>query len=279
MTERIKRPVFEVSVIAIMIFQVAALFARSMLELSLMDDGYSRAVAEDLSYLVVPPILLLLMFPYLKRCKEPLLSLFRRNDLTVRLVVFAVLLGLSLRLTYWATLTVLIALGVVRNPDPDAMVGPILGFQCPPPGILLLSIVVMAVLIPVIEEVVNRGFILHRLLPMGRVVSVAATAILFAVLHKPGTYPVAFVVGVILAIQTLNFRSLWGAVIAHAAFNAAAVLDWECFRIVWNPPVSDPALIRLAAFSAPVALLSISLAVLLASEKAAGAAKCPGGKN
>lgn len=82
------RPVFGVSVIAIMIFQVAALFARSMLELSLMDDGYSRAIAEDLSYLVVPPILLVLMFPYLKRCKDPLLSLFRRADLTLRLVVF-----------------------------------------------------------------------------------------------------------------------------------------------------------------------------------------------
>lgn len=279
MTKRIERPVFQVSVIAIMIFQVAALFARSMLELSLMDDGWSRAVAEDLSYLAVPPILLLLMFPYLKRCQGPLLSLFRRSDLTVRLAVFSVLLGLSLRLAYWATLTVLMAFGVVGNADPDAIIGPILGFQCPPPAVLLLSIVVMAVLVPVIEEIVNRGFILHRLLPRGRAVAVTATAVLFAVLHKPGTYPVAFVVGVILAIQTLNFRSLWGAVIAHAAFNAAAILDWECFRIVWNPPVSDPALVRLAALSAPVALLSLSLAVLLASEKAAGAAKCPGGKD
>lgn len=279
MTEQTKRPVFEVSIVAIMIFQVAALFARSMLELSLVDEGHSSAVAGDLSYLVVPPILLVLMFPYLKRCKDSLLSLFRRADLTVRLVVFSVLLGLMLRLAYWATLTLLIAFGVVRNPDPNAIVGPIVGFECPPVAVFLLSILVTAILVPPVEEVLNRGFILHRLLPRGRLTSIAVAAVLFAAMHKPGTWPVALAIGAILALQTLNFGTLWAPVIAHATFNAAAVVDWECFRIIWNPPAADPALLDIAAVSVPVAVLALLLAILLVGKRAAGAAKHPGGRN
>lgn len=279
MTEQMKRPVFEVSIAAIMIFQVAALFARSMLELSLMDEGYSRAIAEDLSYLVVPPLLLVLMFPYLKRCRRSLLSLFRGADLTVRLVVVSVLLGLSLRLAWWATLTLLIAVGVVRSPDPDAIVGPIVGFECPPAAIFLLSMLVTAILVPPVEEVVNRGFLLHRLLPRGRLMSIAVTAVLFAAMHKPGTWPVALAIGVILALQALNFGTLWAPVVAHATFNAAAVVDWECFRIIWNPPASDPALMSIAAVSFPVAVLALWMAILLVGKRAAGAAKHPGGRN
>ena len=69
MPQPIARPVFQVSIVAIMLFQVAALFTRSRLELSLVAGGVQEAVAKDLSYLVVPPILLVLMFPYLKRSK------------------------------------------------------------------------------------------------------------------------------------------------------------------------------------------------------------------
>ncbi len=264
------RPVFGVSVIAIMIFQVAALFARSMLELSLMDDGYSRAIAEDLSYLVVPPILLVLMFPYLKRCKDPLLSLFRRADLTLRLVVFSVLLGLTLRLTYWATLTVLIWLGVVGGNDPAASTGPIFGFGCPELPVLLLSLGVMALMVPLMEEVIHRAFIVHALLPKGFLVSIIVSALLFALMHKPSTYAVSFFAGVFFAIQLLNYRTLWASMITHATFNAAAVLDWDCLILVWNPPASDPAFSAIATISIPVALAGLVFAALLVSKKAAG---------
>src|SRR3546814_17945170 len=98
----------------------------------------------------------------------------------------------------------------------------------------------MAFLIPIMEEVIHRGFILHALLPRGLSISILLSALLFALLHPPVSYVFAFLTGVLLAVQTLNYGTLWAAVISHAGYNAAAVFDWECFQIVWSPPASDP---------------------------------------
>ena len=45
----------------------AALFARAYLQIILRESGYDKLYAADLSYLVVPPILTLLLFPVLKQ--------------------------------------------------------------------------------------------------------------------------------------------------------------------------------------------------------------------
>lgn len=275
MPQSIARPVFQVSIVAIMLFQVAALFARSMLELSLVADGTQEAVAKDLSYLVVPPILLMLMFPYLKRYKTQLLRLFRLSALTWRVVLLSLLLGVTLRLTYWSVLTVLMRFGIMANADPNAIVGPLIGFDCPSPPVLILSLSVMAVFIPVIEEAVNRGFVLHALLPKGVVFSIGVSALLFAAMHRPSSYLTVFLVGVLFAIQALNYRALWGPIFAHAAYNAAGILDWECFQIIWNPSTSDPQLTTLSMVAAPVAVLGACLAVYIVTRKAAGAPEAP----
>ena len=271
MPQSIARPVFQVSVAAIMLFQVAALFARSRLELSLVRQGTREAVAKDLSYLVVVPILLVLMFPYLKRCKAQLLSLLRPSALTLRLVLMSLLLGLTLRLIYWSVLTVLVRIGHAANNGPNAIVGPLIGFECPSASIVLLSLGVMAILVPVVEEAINRGFILHALLPRGLILSIGLSAAFFALMHPPGTWLTAFVIGVLLAVQTLNTGTLWAAAIAHASYNAAAVLDWDCFRIVWNPPPSDPKLAIALFVAVPVIVLGACLAIYIVSRKTAGA--------
>lgn len=253
------RPAFEVSITAIMTFQVAALFARSALEPALVDYGYGEAAAGDLSYLVVPPILLPLMYPYLARCRVSLRALLHPTELTMRVVLSGVALGLTLRALRWSTLTLLIWLGVLGNQDPNTIAGPLLGFDCPPATFLLLSFAVMALLIPVIEEVVNRGFILHALLPRGKIPAVALSAVLFAAMHAPSSYAITFAVGIVFAVQTLNFRTLWAPIVAHATYNAAAIIDWECFRIVWNPPQSDPVLEKLGMLSTAVTVIGALL--------------------
>ncbi|MGH6914263.1 MAG: lysostaphin resistance A-like protein [Geminicoccales bacterium] len=271
MPQSIARPVFQVSVAAIMLFQVAALFARSRLELSLIEDGMREAVAHDLSYLVVPLILGALMFPYLNRYKAQVLDLLRPSALTWRLVLLSLLLGLTLRIIRWGVLTLLIRTGALTNDDPTAIVGPIFGFDCPSPPVLLLSLGVTAFLIPIIEEVISRGFILHALLPRGLAISIGISALLFALVHPPGTYISAFMVGGLLAIQTLNQGTLWAAVVAHATYNAAAVLDWKCFQLVWNPPASDPQLATLSMIAAPVVIAGAWLACFIVTRRPAGA--------
>ncbi|HEX5766410.1 MAG TPA: type II CAAX endopeptidase family protein [Woeseiaceae bacterium] len=264
------RPVFRVSVLAIMLFQVCALFARSALDISLVKRGMDRAIANDVSYLVVPPILAAFMYPYLRRHWTSLRSLFRPKALTLRLFMLAVILGLLLRVTYWALLTVLIWAGVIGNDDPDAVIGPLLGFDCPPLPVLALSVLTMSLMIPLVEEIINRGFLLHALLPRGVVASVLLSAFLFALAHQPGTYVAAFAAGILLAVQTLNSQSLWPSLITHSTYNLAAIVDWECFQIIWNPTMSDQTLITITKVAAPVAVGGIVLCCWLVCKKAIG---------
>jgi len=271
MTAVTGRPFFRVSILAIMLFQVCALFTRSALDLFFVSIGNDRSVAGDLSYLVVPPVLVALSYPYLRRNKQALASLFKPCQLTLRLCCLSLLLGFLMRVTYWATLTVLMWMGLLKNDDPGAIVGPVLGFSCPPLLALCLSFFVMAFLVPIVEEVINRGFLLHALLPKGIVVALGVSACLFAVVHRLDSYPVAFIVGLFLGVQALNSRTLWAPVLAHAAYNATAILDWDCFQIVWNPPETDPGLAALTRVAAPIAILGTLICCLLVSKKAIGA--------
>ena len=267
-------PVFRVSVTVVVLFQVAALFARSLLDLSLQGTGMDRAIANDLSFLVVPPILLVLMFPYVRRCRDSLRELFSPQRLTPAVVVCSVVLGLTLRLMWWASTTFLVGIGLVHSDDPNAVAGPFVGFDCPPLSELALSLFVMSGLIPLFEEVVHRGYVLHALLPRGKVAAVIISAIIFGLMHR-FPYGTAFVVGVLLAVQTLNYRALWGPIIAHATYNAAAIFDWDCFRIIWNPTSPDPIMESLTWLSVPVAAGCALLATVLATRKWPGTLVAP----
>ena len=271
MTAGASTPVFRVSILAILLFQICALFARAALELFLVSNGSDRSVANDLSYLVVPPILIALLYPYLRQHKNALASLFQPCQLTFRLCCLSILLGFLMRVTYWATLTVLMWMGLIKNDDPGAVVGPVLGFDCPPLLVLCLSFIVMAFLVPLVEEVINRGFLLHALLPRGTVVSVGLSACLFAVVHRPDSYIVALAVGLFLGVQVLNSRTLWAPLLTHAAYNASATFDWDCFRIIWNPPEADPGLVAVTRVAAPTAILGALICCFLVSRKAIGA--------
>jgi membrane protease YdiL (CAAX protease family) len=271
MTASKDRPGIRVSILAIMIFQICALFARSILDLTLVRKGIDRSVSNDLSYLVVPPILALLLCPYLRQHKDALLGLLRVSHLTFRVAAFSIVLGLLMRLTYWALLTVLMWTGLVGNDDPDAIVGPILGFGCPPLPVLMFSLVTMSLLVPIVEEVVNRGLLLHALLNRGTIAAVIISALLFTLMHKPGSYAVAFTIGLFLAVQALNSRALWAPLLTHGAYNFAATIHWDCFQIVWNPPVLDQTLATAAYVAAPVALTGVLLCCWLVSKRAIGA--------
>jgi membrane protease YdiL (CAAX protease family) len=254
-----------------MLFQVCALFARGALELFLVSNGSDRSVANDLSYLVVPPILAALLYPYLRRHWHALASLFQPCRLTLRLCGLSLLLGFLMRVTYWAITTVLMWLGLIKSDDPGAIVGPVLGFDCPPLPVLGLGIFVMAFLVPVVEEVINRGFLLHALLPKGAAMSVGLSACLFAVMHRTDTHLVALVAGLFLGVQALNSRTLWAPLLAHAAYNASATFHWDCFQIIWNPPEADPGLAAVTRVAAPAALLGTLICCFLVSKKAIGA--------
>ena len=275
MTKLASQAILRAPIVTIMLFQVAALLARAYLQTRLIAGGEPKPNAHDLSYLIVPPILMILMLPILRQHGAFLLTLLRRQDLTMRLVVWSVILGITLRLTYWGGLVSLVSFGVLHNSDPAAVVGPVISFACPEPGGLALSLLVVSFLTPIVEEVLNRGLILHTLLHHPKLYAVVLSSTLFAIMHHPQAIFVAFLIGLFLAVQVINCKTLWAALVTHATYNAVSVLDWECISTQWNPIATTSSMIATGLIATVLAIVGITFSIYLVTSTDIGALTRP----
>ena len=95
------------------------------------------------------------------------------------------------------------------------------------PGVgILLTLQALAVVTPLSEEVLFRGFVLRGLLPsIGAGPAVVASALLFSVLHlEPPVMIPIFVTGLALGLLYVRTGSVWPCIAAHAGQNALALL-------------------------------------------------------
>ena len=95
------------------------------------------------------------------------------------------------------------------------------------PGIgILLTLQALAVVTPVSEEVLFRGFVLRGLLPsIGAGPAVVASALLFSVLHlEPRVMIPIFITGLALGLLYVRTGSVWPCIAAHAGQNTLALL-------------------------------------------------------
>ncbi|WP_018954178.1 CPBP family intramembrane glutamic endopeptidase [Thioalkalivibrio sulfidiphilus] len=94
----------------------------------------------------------------------------------------------------------------------------------------LLNLVSLVVLAPLIEEILFRGYLLHRLAQKwGLWVGVVVSSALFGAVH-PDTLAAA-VTGFGLALLYLKTRTLWAPILAHALYNLL-VWFWELHGVV-----------------------------------------------
>lgn len=227
--------------IGLLAVQALALLLRGALQLQLGERGVDDRPAMDLSYLVVPLIMALYLTPNWRGHAAFLRGQFALRALTLRLVLIAVAVGFLLRLAAWGSF---LAVGAVRafaahadaNTNADAVAAVYrYGFSCPPPVTLVVYVAVMAVIVPLVEEAVNRGFLLQRLLPWSRPGAMFLSSLAFAVFHAPAAMTHAFVTGLLLALLALRSASLWPPTIAHASFNGLIAVDWLCLQQTWLP--------------------------------------------
>ncbi|MGH8221704.1 MAG: lysostaphin resistance A-like protein [Woeseiaceae bacterium] len=262
-------------IVAILIFETAALIVRSFWQVELRESGYETNLAEDISYLIVPPILAILFIPLLRVHGKWLLHKFALAGLTWRVVFIGAALGITLRLGFWGGLIAGGSFGLLTNDSPNAVVGPTLSWDCPPRAQILLAIAMSVVTIPVIEEVINRGFLLEGLKSRGRLVAIVGSSALFAVFHNPQAILLAFCVGIFLATATLNSGTLWISTIGHASCNLVAFLDWRCMRGQWNPTDVTPVSMGIGAMATGLLIVCLALAALLVSRQIIGARMLP----
>jgi len=98
------------------------------------------------------------------------------------------------------------------------------------PFIAFLS---LNIAVPVIEEVVFRGYMLRRLkeMKLNTAVALIIQAIVFMLVHLDGVAMVySLPLGIIFGIIYLWFGSIWASIAAHIAFNSFS----DLFAIVFN---------------------------------------------
>ena len=95
-----------------------------------------------------------------------------------------------------------------------------------PGGLAILSIVALAVVTPVAEEVFFRGFVLRGLVNRwGVVPGIFLSSVIFAALHfQPGVIFPVFVTGVLLGTLYWQTGSIWPGIGVHAAQNLIATV-------------------------------------------------------
>ncbi|MCH9693043.1 MAG: CPBP family intramembrane metalloprotease [Gammaproteobacteria bacterium] len=218
---------------------IAALVVRSWLLVALRDRGIPSTTATDLSYLVVPVILLLLLCPLWPTDKNYVASLFQRQHLSSRIVLRAILVGILLRVVAWCELIASVSFGRYVNTDANAIVGPSFGFDCPATELLLLGVLVMVLLVPIIEEIIHRGVVMGALDQCAPVLAVLTSALVFMAFHRPDSWAFAAFAGIVFGTLFWATGSLWSSVVAHATVNGLIQFDWRCLSGHWNPAIDS----------------------------------------
>ena len=243
---------------AVLLALLATLSLRSWLQLRLLRDGTAPEYAADLSYLLVMPVFVILVVPALLADRA---ELRRRLALPApRSIFVALAIGLLLRLAWWMQTISGVALGLYRADVAEPATPLKLQFACPPPGDTALALFVTALLVPLVEELVHRGYVQTALHARGAPVAIGLSAAVFALLHPAGSWAFAFAAGIVFGIQYWRSRSLWPPIVSHAAINVLIVLDWRCLQGRWIPSGSKLPL-WLPASASIIALLTCALAI------------------
>ena len=262
------------SFVAVIVITIAALIFRAWLQLELLADGFHKDYAADLSYLVVPPTLLILLLPIWRQYISFIGNLFRRDVLTPTLILNAFAVGCLLRVAAWSQLIAGVAFGWYYNPDPTALIGPAFVFNCAAPKVIALGIVVMVILVPFVEELVSRGLIQSWLSHRGAVISIGLSALFFMLWHRPSSWGFAFFAGLVLGVQYWRTGALWSSLISHATVNALILWDWRCLNVRWNPRTSDLPVLY-AGIPALVALVAAITVIIFLLTKTPGRPAAP----
>ena len=250
----------------IVLMIVCHLLVRIFVARHLEATGLNASDAQHLASIASTLVLLLLLWPVLREHGQFLAGQLKLANVRLAGVAAAIVIGLLLRLVFWAQVVGLAAFGALTGTASGPPAAPLFLFSCPPMQTLMLGLLVSVVLTPFVEEVTIRGFVLHGLLRRSWLLALLGSSLIFALLHSPASMPFAFVAGIVFALLALRCWCLWPGIVAHAAYNAAILLDWVCLQGIWNPVPGDRYLPALAVISLLVAAAAfVSIAFLLNS--------------
>ena len=250
-------------IVALMLFQICALVIRSFFELRFAADGTPYDVATYASYLVVPPILAVLCYPIWKSRLPELRAMFSLRGLSLKVSVQAILAGVLIYLFSRYGNLVQFAIDLKPGNPFAAHADWLTMLNGAPVAPLALGLGVSGVLTPIVEEIINRGLILPALLARGTISGIVIAALLFAILHPPPTFPMAFAFGVYAGLQFARSGHLWLPLVTHCSYNMLVVFDHHCNLPIFFPTRWTQTTDELLVLSACVAALALISSLLL----------------
>lgn len=249
---------------ALLLFGTLALLLHAYLRIRLQDAGFAADHAYNLSYVVVPLIALAPLPLILRGQTGEFRQLFDPRRISLRLVIGAVALGILLRVIFWAMLIVRAAFGIGPDSSFAEGIGPTFSFDCPPLQIVGLGFLVMAVLVPLTEEIIHRGVVQSAFVRRGPFVAIGLSSLLFAVFHQPSSFAFVLATGIVLGIQFWRAQSLWATIVTHGTYNGLTQLDWVCLNSRWQPASHELPLLQTGTIALVAGLgACIAIAVLL----------------
>nr|WP_319489456.1 type II CAAX endopeptidase family protein [uncultured Caproiciproducens sp.] len=92
------------------------------------------------------------------------------------------------------------------------------------PMVLVLYFITIAIIPPLVEELIFRGMILHSLRKYGDSFAIVASAVLFGLYHGNFVQMVfAFIAGLVMALVVVRTNSLWTSILIHLFNNTISV--------------------------------------------------------
>jgi membrane protease YdiL (CAAX protease family) len=134
---------------------------------------------------------------------------------------------------------------------------------------------VMAVLIPLMEETIHRGLLQSAFMHAGPLRAILISAMVFTVFHPPSSYWFVFLMGIVLGVQFWLTGTLWTSMITHAVYNGLIQLDWRCLQGLWNPPPESLPLLIPGAIALATLVVVLLLVVAILLYQRAGAQDAP----
>lgn len=247
----------------LLLFQLAALIGREFARVRILAAGTGPFTAECLSYLVVPPILLILSYPIIHKHKNYLRKILSWEHIGCRDILHALIVSVAIWVMVLAWTIASSAFEVVRYNTEVIHALPRYSFSIPSVPETVLGLLVFSAIVPIVEEVINRGIILKILLRNGQTTALVVSSIFFAVFHDPDSIMSALVIGLFLGMLYIRTNDLWMPIIVHAIYNACTVLDRLWIEGTWTGMDGDPKVCFVGAGGLGVFVASICFVFLV----------------
>ena len=163
-------------------------------------------------------ILLIIMFAKHKSFKE----FFSVNKISAKVIPIMILFGLGMNLFFSGILNLLSELPILKETMQNYGEQSIQLME----GNMIFNAIVLALIVPILEEFVFRVLPLNKMVPrISPVIAIILTSIIFGISHGHIVWAIyTFIFGAVLAMIFLKYKSSIANIIIHSVFNFTSVV-------------------------------------------------------